>query len=78
VVPIDGTDPIVTFDGEPTPVCLQDLVGSQCLEDEFTPLVFVGLHKYPVSNLEGFAASLHALVEGSFVPGLCLFHGIPY
>jgi len=78
VVPIDGADPTVTFDGKPTPVGLQDLVGSQCLEDYFTPLVLVGLHEYPVSNMEGFAVSLYALVEGSFVPGLCLFHGIPY
>ena len=78
MVPIDGTDTIATFDGKPTPVGLQDLVWSQCLEDEFTPLVIVGLHEYPVSNLEGFAASLHALVEGPFLSGLCLFHGIPY
>jgi len=28
--------------------------------------------------MEGFSASLHALVEGSFVPGLSLFHCIPY
>jgi len=67
VVSINGTDPIVTFDSKPTPVGLQDLVGSQCLEDKFTPLVLVGLHEYPVFNLKGLAASLHALVEGSFV-----------
>jgi len=41
-------------------------------------LVLVELHEYRVSNLEGFAASLHVLVEGPFVPGLCLFHRIPY
>jgi len=78
VVPVDGTDAIVTFDGRPTPVGLHDLIGSQCLYDEFTPLVLVGLHKYPVSNSEGFAASLHALVEGPLVLGLCFFHCIPY
>jgi len=78
VVPIDGTDSIVTFDGKPTPVGLQDLVESQCLEDEFTPLILVGLHEYPVFNWKGFAASLHVVVEGSFVPGSCLFHRILY
>jgi len=78
MVPIDGTYTIVTFDGKPTSVGLQDLLGSQCLEDEFTFLVLEGLHEYPVFNLEGFAANLHALVEGSFVPGSCLFHCIPY
>jgi len=37
VVPVDSAYTIVTFDGKPTPVCLQDLVGSQRLEDEFPP-----------------------------------------
>ena len=41
VVPVHGAYPIVTFDGEPTPVGLQDLVWSQSLEDEFTPLVLM-------------------------------------
>jgi len=76
VVPVDSAYTIVTFDGKPTPVCLQDLVGSQRLEDEFPPLVLVRLHEYPVSNPEGFASSLYALVEGPFVPGLRLLHGI--
>jgi len=78
VVPVDGADTIVTFDGKPKPVGLQDLVEFQGLEDELTPLVLVGLHEYPVFNSEGFAASLHALVEDPFVPGLRLLHCIPY
>jgi len=59
----NGTNPIDTFDGKPTPVGLRNPVGSLFLKNELSPLVLVGLHKDPVSNLEGFAASLHALVE---------------
>jgi len=78
MVPVDSAYTIVAFDGQPKPVCLQDLVGSQRLEDEFPPLVLVRFHEYPVSNSEGFASSLYALVEGLFVPGLGLLHGIPH
>jgi len=78
MVPVDSAYTIVTFDGQPTAVCLQDLVGSQRLEDEFPPLVLVRLHEYPISNSEGFASSLYALVEGPFVPGLRLLHGVPH
>jgi len=78
VVPIDGTVPIVNFDGEPTPVCLPYLDVSQSHDDEFAPLVVVELPEYLVSILKGFVTSLHALVEGSFVPGLCIFYGFPY
>jgi len=77
LVPVDSAYTLVTFDCQPTPVCLQDLLGSQSLEDEFPPLVLVRVHEYPISNSEGFASSLYALVEGPFVPGLSLLHGVP-
>jgi len=41
MVAVNGADPIVTFDGEPAPIRLQDLVGSKGLEDELAPLVLV-------------------------------------
>ena len=78
MVPVVGADTIVTFDDKPAPIGLQDLVGSQCLEDEFNPLILVVLREYSVSNSEGFAASMQALFEGPFVPGLRIFPCIPY
>ena len=41
MIPVDGAYPIVTLDGEPTPIRLQDLLVPQGLEDELMPLVFL-------------------------------------
>jgi len=41
VVSVNGADPLVTLDGEPAPIRLQDVVGSKGLEDELAPVVLV-------------------------------------
>lgn len=70
VVPVHCPDTIVTLDGCPPPIRLQDVVRSQSLEDQHLSLLVVGVHVNPIYNSEGISTVSNSNVEVPLASGL--------
>lgn len=75
MLPIHCTDPIVTFNGDPSYVSTEDPVGPLRLEFYFFPSLDMGVGQHPVSLLRDVLCDPYLLVDGAFIPLLCIIHG---